>query len=211
LSRCASDSRKDQEVDHGEEGDEGKEESRCSKKDDEEICREEVGQEDCGEARSRQGACQEGQGRHISGTQANRQEGGRQGACQEGQGRQISGTQANRQEGDHQGAGQKAGCSGCSPNAGRTSRAEAGSGAAEAGHADRRRAEPVRAAADSRRSAAGPNGTAESRRAAASGSPGFGAEARNAGRAFGSQQHLVDAGSWGWAVGHQRLVTCCRA
>jgi hypothetical protein len=76
----------------------------------------------------------------------------------------------------------------------------------------RRRAEPVRAAAESRRrSGAGPNGTAESRRATASGSPGFGAEARNAGRAFGSQQHLVDAGSWGWAVGHQRLVTCCRA
>jgi hypothetical protein len=53
-------SRNDREDDHGEEGDEGKEESRCSKKDDEEICREEVGQEDCGEARSRQGACQEG-------------------------------------------------------------------------------------------------------------------------------------------------------
>jgi hypothetical protein len=34
------------------ESDEGKEESRCSKKDDEEIGREEVGQEDCGEARS---------------------------------------------------------------------------------------------------------------------------------------------------------------
>jgi len=33
-------SRNDREVDHG---DEGKEESRCSKKDDEGICREEVG------------------------------------------------------------------------------------------------------------------------------------------------------------------------
>jgi len=87
-----------------------------------------------------------------------------------------------------------------------------GSEARNAGRTSRRRVEPVRAAAESRRrSGAGPNGTAESRRAAASGSPGFGAEARNAGRAFGSQQHLVEAGSWGWAVGHQRLVTCCRA
>ena len=36
--------------------------------DDEEICGEEVGQEDCGEARPRQGACQKGPGRQISGT-----------------------------------------------------------------------------------------------------------------------------------------------
>jgi hypothetical protein len=49
------------ENDHGEEGeesDEGKEESRCIKKDDEEIYREEVGQEDYGKAR-RKDACQE--------------------------------------------------------------------------------------------------------------------------------------------------------
>jgi hypothetical protein len=139
-------SRNDREINHGEEGDEGKEESHCNKKDDEEICREAVGQEDCGEARSSHGACQEGQGRHTSGTQASRQEGDRQGTSQEGQGRYISGTQANRQ-----GACQKAGCSGGSRDAGPTSRAEAGS---------RRRAEPVRAAAESRRSGAGPNGTA---------------------------------------------------
>ena len=49
-----------------------------------------------------------------------------------------------------QGDGQKAGCSGGSPNAGRTSRAEAGS-----------------AAAEFRRSGAGPNGTAKARRSAA--------------------------------------------
>jgi hypothetical protein len=56
-----------------------------------------------------------------------------------------------------------------------------------------------------RRSGAGPNDTAEARCFAASGSPGFacGAEARNAGPAFGFQQHPVDAGSCGWAVGHQ--------
>jgi hypothetical protein len=195
-------SRNDREVDHGEEGDEGKEESRCSKKDDE-ICPEEVSQENCGEARSRQGACQEGQGR---GTQANRQEyegdnrqeGDRQGACQEGPGRQISGTQTNRQEGDRHGACQegrdrhisgtqasreeagacqKTVCSGDSRNAGRASRAEASS---------RRRAETVRAAVASRRSRAG-NGTAAARRAAARGSPvAYGAKARNAGPAFGS-------------------------
>jgi hypothetical protein len=149
----------------------GKEESRCSKKDDEEICRDEVGQEDCGEARSRHGACQEGQGRHISGTQADRHEGGRHGACQ------------------------KAGCSGGSRNAGPTSRAEAVSP---------RRAEPVSAAAESRRSGARPNRTAEARRAAAaSGSSCFacGAEARNAGRTSRTE------------AGSRRLaesVTCCR-
>ena len=64
-----------------------------------------------------------------------------------------------------------------------------------------------------RRSGAGPNDTAEARCFAASGSPGFacGAEARDAGPAFGSQQHPVDAGSCGWAVGHQWFVTRCRA
>jgi hypothetical protein len=58
-------------------------------------------------------------------------------------------------------------------------------------------------------SGAGPNGTAEARRSvAASGSPGFacGAEARPG---PGSQQRPVDAGSWGWAVGHQWLVAPC--
>jgi hypothetical protein len=86
-------------------------------------------------------------------------------------------------------------------NAGRPSRAEASS----------RRAET--AAAESRRSRAGPNGTAESRRAAPSGPPGFAcrATARNVGPAFGSHQYPVDVGSWGWAVGHQWLVTRCRA
>jgi hypothetical protein len=88
-------------------------------------------------------------------------------------------------------------------DAGRASRAEASS----------RRAEPVHAAAESRRSSAGPNRTAEASRAAASGSPGIacGATARNAGPAFCSQQYPVDVRSWGWAVGHQRLVTRCRA
>jgi hypothetical protein len=50
------------------------------------------------------------------------------------------------------------------------------------------RAEPVRAAAEFRRSGAGPNGTAAARRsAAARGSPvAYGAKACNAGPAFGS-------------------------
>ena len=58
------------------------------------------------------------------------------------------------------------------------------------------RAEPVRAAAQSRRSSAGPNGTADASRAAG-GSPGFacGATARNADAAFGSQQYPVDVRS----------------
>jgi hypothetical protein len=71
-----------------------------------------------------------------------------------------------------------------------------------------RRVEPGRAAAEYRRSSTGPNGTAESRRAAARGfSPGFARGFRNAGPAFGYQQHLVDAELWGWVVRRQWLVT----
>jgi hypothetical protein len=85
------------EDDHGEEGeesDEGKEKSRCSKKDDEEIHREEVGQEDYGKAR-RKDACPGRQSRQIFGTQT-WQEGDRQGGRKEGQARQLPGTQANK-------------------------------------------------------------------------------------------------------------------
>jgi hypothetical protein len=79
---------------------------------------------------------------------------------------------------------------------------------AEARNAGRpSRAEPVRAAAEFRRSGAGPNGTAARRAAAARGSPvAYGAKARNAGP-FGSQQHPVDAGSWGWAVEHMKALS----
>ena len=139
----------------------GKEESRSGKKDDEEICREEVDQEDYGEARSRQRACQEGQGG------------------------QISGTQAGRQEGDRQGAGQETGCSGVSHRAGRVSGTEAGRvPSTEAGHSDCRRAKAVGAVADCRRSGVGPNRTAETRCASTGRTPGFacGTGAGNAGR-----------------------------
>jgi hypothetical protein len=159
-------SRNDREDDHGEEGeesDEGKEEIRCSKKDDEEICREEVGQEDCGGARSRQGACQEGQGRQISGRQAN---------CQEGAGADPNGTAKARRSAVASGSSSFA-CGAEARNAGRTSRAQAGSAAAEF------------------RRSGGPNWHRQGprRSSTASGSSGFacGAEARNAGPAFGSQ------------------------
>jgi len=106
----------DREDDDGEE-DEKQEKSCRSKKDDEEVCRKEVCEDDRGEARSRH-----------------------EGACKQGQGRQISGTQADRQNGDDRGAAQETGCR-------RRARHEAASGPAKAGHAGRRGAEAVRAGA----------------------------------------------------------------
>jgi hypothetical protein len=179
----------------------------------------------------RHGACQEGPGRQISGTQTNGQDGDRQG---DGQKAHCSGGSRNAGRPSHAEASSRraapigsagSACRAEARDAGRPCRAEPVHAAAEFrrsgahGTAEARRAAAASGsptygaegpAAEFRRSGSGPNGTAEARRAAARGSPGFACGAKaHAGPAFRSQQHPVDAGSWGWVVGHQWLVTRC--